>query len=81
MILREIAGEYIVVPTGKMALHIHGMLSLSESALLLWNKLQNDCTEETLVDAIMSEYDTERETAIADVRSFLDQLEKIGALE
>lgn len=81
MVLRDIAGEHILVPVGKMALCVHGMLSLTESALLLWNRLQNDCTEEELVDAIMSEYDTDRETVSVDVRCFLDSLEKIGVLE
>ena len=80
MVLREIAGEYLLIPTGETALKIHGMVTLSESGLLLWKKLQEECTEESLVEAILAEYEVDRETAQADVRDFLGQLEKAGLL-
>lgn len=81
MILREIAGEKILIPTGKTAMKIHGMINLSESGYLLWSKLQNECTEAELVDAILSEYDIDRETAKADVEAFLTQMRQVGILE
>lgn len=81
MILREIAGEHILIPVGKTALRIHGMINLSESALLLWNKLQNDCSENELIQTLLSEYDVDPETAAADVRCFIRQMEDIGVLE
>lgn len=81
MIIREIAGERILIPVGQAALKIHGMISLSESGLLLWKKLQQDCAEENLVESILKEYDIDRETAVSDVRDFLGKLERIGILE
>ena len=80
MVLREIAGEYLLIPTGETALKIHGMVTLSESGLLLWKKLQAECTEEALVEALLAEYEVERETAQADVQAFLEQLDKAGLL-
>ena len=81
LILREVAGEYILIPVGKAALEIHGMINLSESAVLLWKKLQEDCTEEELVQALLVEYDIDRETAVADVRELIEQMQKIGVIE
>lgn len=81
LILREVAGEYILIPVGKAALEIHGMINLSESAVLLWKKLQEDCTEEELVQALLVEYDIDRETAAADVRELIGQMQKIGVIE
>lgn len=81
LILREVAGEYILIPVGKAALEIHGMINLSESAVLLWKKLQEDCTEEELVQALLMEYDIDRETAAADVRELIEQMQKIGVIE
>lgn len=81
LILREVAGEYILIPVGKAALEIHGMINLSESAVLLWKKLQEDCTEEELVQALLNEYDIDRETAAADVRELIEQMQKIGVIE
>lgn len=63
-----------------MALRVHGMITLSESGLLLWNRLQEECTEEDLVQAILAEYAIDRETAAADVRAFLAQMDKVGIL-
>lgn len=80
LIVREIAGEYILVPTGSAALKIHGMINLSESGYLLWNKLQSDCTEEELVDAILEEYEIDRETATEDTKTFLEKMDSIGIL-
>ena len=80
VVLREIAGEHILIPVGQTALKVHGMITLSESGLLLWNKLQNDCTEEELVEAILAEYQIDRETAAADVSAFIQQMEQVGIL-
>lgn len=80
MILREIAGENILVPVGQTALKVHGMISLSESGLLLWKKLQDECTEEDLVDAILGEYIVDRKTAADDVRAFVGQMREVGVL-
>ena len=81
LILREVAGEYILIPVGKAALKIHGMINLTESAVFLWKKLQEDCTEEELVQALLKEYDIDRETAAAAVRELIDQMQKIGVME
>ena len=80
MVLREVAGEHILIPVGKTALRVKGMISLSESGRLLWQKLQEDCTENDLVDAILAEYDVDRATAEQDVRAFLERLDSLGIL-
>lgn len=80
MILREIAGENILIPVGAMALKVHGMGRLSESGLLLWNRMQTDCTREELVDALLAEYQTDRDTARKDVDEFLRQICEAGLL-
>ena len=81
MVVREIAGEHILIPVGQTALKVHGMITLSESGLLLWNRLQEDCTEETLVNAMLAEYEVDRKTAVADVQAFLDQMRTVGILQ
>lgn len=80
-ISREIAGEFILVPIGPMALKIHGMIALSESGQLLWGKLQNDCTEQELLEALMKEYEVDQDTAREDVRAFLNEMELLGILK
>ena len=80
-ILREIAGEHILIPVGEAALRVHGMVTLSESALLLYEKLQSECTEEDLVDVLTAEYEVGREEAMRVVGAFLVQMRQVGILE
>ena len=80
VVLREIAGEYLLIPVGATALKIHGMITLSESGLLLWNRLQEECTEDDLVEALLAEYQVDRETAASDVKAFIQQMREVGIL-
>lgn len=79
-ILREIAGEHILIPVGAAALRVKGMINLTESGAFLWEKLRTECTEDELVRAVLEEYDVDRETAAADVTAFLDQLRALNLL-
>lgn len=81
VILREIAGESILIPVGETALSIHGMISLSESGRLIWERLQTECSEEMLVGAILGEYEIDEETARQDVEAFLEKLRRLHLLE
>ena len=80
VVLREIAGEYLLIPVGATALKIHDMITLSESGLLLWNRLQEECTEDDLVEALLAEYQVDRETAASDVKAFIQQMREVGIL-
>ena len=80
LILREIAGESILIPVGETALRLSGMITLTESGALLWKRLQTECSEEELVDAVLEAYDTDRAAAQADVQAFLGQLRQLELL-
>lgn len=80
-ILREVAGEHILIPVGEAALRVHGMVTLSESAVLLYERLQDECDEQALVDVLTGEYDVERDEALQDVKAFLAQMRQVGILE
>ena len=51
--LREVAGYYVVVPVGSGALDFNGVINLNESGATLWKAMENDITEEGLVDVLM----------------------------
>ena len=79
VILREIADEYILVPVGEVALKPHGMITVSESGYVIWQKLcEGDCSEGELVKSLCAEYEVDGETAAADVREFLSRLSELG---
>lgn len=73
-ILREIAGEYVIIPTGKTVLSFNGLISVNEVGAFLWNMLQKDVTVDELVTGVLEEYDVDEETAREDIQAFLDVL-------
>ena len=78
--VREIVGEYVMVPLGKGALEFSGMISTSETGALLVEALKQDVTREDLLQKILDEYDVDLPTANADLDEFLNQLRKLKIL-
>ena len=79
--LREIAGEAILVPTGEAALEIHGLISLNGSGMMLYRLLQQGTTEEAMTAALLAEYDVTEATASAEVRKFIEKMQKANILQ
>ncbi len=73
-ILREVAGNYIVVAVGDAVKEFNTVINLNGTSALLWKKLAEGATEEQLVDALLSEYEVEKETAQKDVKIFIEKL-------
>ena len=79
-VLREIAGDYIIIPVGKTVLEFNGLITVNEVGVFLWNMLQEEITMDDLVKAVLSEYDVEEAVARADIQEFLDKLIEAGVL-
>ena len=79
-ILREVAGENIVIPSGD-ELNLNLMITLNGTGRFLWEKLESGATEEQLVAAILEEYDTDEDTAKESVSAFVKKLSENGFLE
>ena len=68
--MRKIAGSNIVVPVGAAASDFNGMITLNDSGAFLWNCFLQPTTEAQVVEALMNEYEVERQRAAADVAHF-----------
>ena len=80
-VLREIAGNSVILPLGSASVDLNGMLKLNSSGVLLWNALENGCDLDGLADALMSEYEIDRDTAKNDAQAFIEKLKKFGCIE
>ena len=78
-ILRQIAGQTVVLPTGG-ELNLNMMITLNETAGFLWEKLQNETDEAALVAALLEEYDVDEATAKKAVENFVAKLRENGFL-
>ena len=83
LVLREVAGQYIIVPTGKRVNEITNIVYISSSAAFLWNHMQDtEFTVESLTDLIMENFiEVTRDVASKDVKGFIDVLKINSILE
>ena len=80
-ILREIAGEYILVPVGKTALTFNGLVTVNEVGALIWGMLEKGSDVSTIVNGILDEYDVDEQTATADVLEFISYLKSNNIID
>lgn len=74
-ILRQLAGENVVVPVGAAGASFNGMIRLNDTGALLWQELAAGADEEQLVQKLMDSCEgAEAETVRTDVRDFLDSI-------
>ncbi len=79
-ILRSVAGQNIVVSVGA-EVNFNSIISLNETGTFLWEKLTEENTAEGLVDALLGEYDVDKQTAERDVAAFIEKLKANNILE
>lgn len=80
-ILRNIAGETILVPANETAQEFNGMMTMTETGAFIWKHIEETKSFFHLVDMLIDEYDIDRETASADISVFLMQLLEHGMIQ
>lgn len=79
-ILREVAGETIVIPSGN-DLDLNMMITLNDTGKFIWERLEKGILLDDLVDAVFDEYEVTRERAKEAVCAFVAKLNDNGFLE
>ena len=72
-VLREVAGEFVVLPSGD-ELDLNMMIVLNGTGAFLWGHLNTENDEDALVRALLSEYDVDEVTARDSVAAFVKKL-------
>ncbi|NLK87542.1 MAG: PqqD family protein [Clostridiaceae bacterium] len=81
LMLREIAGEWVVVPLGARVVELNGIITLTESGAFLWRLLEKGAEENELTAALLKEYDIDEATARSDIGRFLDTIRQNSLCE
>ena len=75
--IQKVGVSYVAVPVGETSKTYHGMIRLNETGAFLWNKLREaEQTEDTLVAALLEEYEVDEATARTDVQKLIEALQK-----
>ena len=80
-VVRTVGGESVVVPVGEMSKKFHGMINLNETGAFLWAFYSTEHTVEDGVNALLAEYEVEKEVAQADVEAFVSTITENGFAE
>lgn len=78
--LREIAGQWVVVPIGEQTVEYAKIITLSESGALLWKTLEQPCEMADLLERMKAEYEVDDETAKEDILAFVQAMDMQGLL-
>lgn len=79
--LREIADNYVVIPVESKVVDFSSMIMLNEVSAFLWLQLLEDKSENDLLEAVLSEYDVDKETAASDIKVFIKELVAAGVID
>ncbi len=79
-LLRKIGMSYMIVPIKDGLIQIEGMLTLNETVAFLWEQLKEEKTKKELLEAILSEYDVDKEIASTDIQEFLEKAKRSNIL-
>lgn len=78
LILRKIADDILLIPTGAMAQRFNGMITLNEVAGFLWENLEEVSSRQEMTQRVIDEFEVDEQTASMDVNGFLDMLLEKG---
>ncbi len=76
--LREVDGNSVVVSIDNS---FNGLITLNETGTFLWNLMANGTDEDSMVEAMLKEYEVVEDVARADVREFIETARKSGVLD
>lgn len=75
-ILRDIAGEKVLIPTQEAARGFQGLINMNGTAAFIWEHLDQCASQKELIELLMETYDVDREQAETDVTGLLKELQQ-----
>lgn len=79
-ILKNIVGEWIIMPTGSNIRNFEGAIVLNDISVFIWNQLEKPISRNDLLNAILDEYEIDEQTAATDMDELLNKLRNIEIL-
>lgn len=80
-VLEPVGGAYIAIAVGDEAVNSNALIRMNGTGAFLWQLLsEGEHTEQTLLSAMLSEYDVPAEIAKRDIAAFVAKLAGAGLL-
>jgi hypothetical protein len=79
--VRSMAGENVVIMQGTAGSDMTRIISLNDSSLLLWNKLQGkEFDVDTVAEILVDTYEIDAELAQRDAKAWVEKLAECGLI-
>lgn len=79
-VLRNIVGEFILMPVGDNIGKFKGTILLNEVSAFIWEKIQNPISKEELLREILEQFEVEESVAAADLDALLAKFEEYDVI-
>ena len=80
--VRQVAGENLVVGQGRLNADMTKVISLNDTAALLWKELAGrDFTCEDAAEVLVATYEIEKEQAMTDAAKWIEKMQACGIIE
>lgn len=79
-VLREVAGQAVVIATGEASKTFHGMVKLNGTGRDIWNGLAQGLDADAIAAGLVRDYDVDAARARADVDAFIAKMSAEGFL-
>ena len=80
-VMRDVAGQAIVIAIGKESEQFKGMINLNRAGKDVWTYLEKGLDFVAIAKKMAEKYEVDENTAMHDVESMVDRLYRIGVLE
>ena len=80
-IFRQIVEEMVLVPIRQNVADLDSIYTLNELGVFIWERLETPISAAELQDDILEDFDVDAATVQSDLTIFIEELERIGAVE
>ncbi|HOS71164.1 MAG TPA: PqqD family protein [Bacteroidales bacterium] len=74
IVTRKTGNEYVLVPVTDNIADMNSVYTLNDSGAFIWELIDGKRDIEEMIEALVSRYDTDRETASEDLLSFIGKM-------
>lgn len=80
-VLRDVAGQAVVIAVGEASKEFHGMINLNSTGKVIWQGVENGLSEDEIADKLAERFEVDHETAKGDVQRIIRKMQEAGVLE
>lgn len=81
IVLGNVDGENFAIATGKAMKNFNGVIHNNKTGAYIFELLQTEQTEDSIVEAMLEKYDVDEATVREDVRRIINIIKDAGVLD